>query len=66
MVITINISEEQIKRAEQLATHERMTTGKAASRSSEIGRAIDERFAALFLTERPVGRTNDVQTEKAA
>lgn len=53
MIITINISEEQIRRAEALAKHRRMTTGESASRSSEIGRAID----ALFLSECPTNST---------
>jgi hypothetical protein len=56
VIISINISEEQVKHAEQLARHRRMTTGESANRSSEIGRAID----ALFLTECLTDKTNDV------
>lgn len=41
MVITINVSEEQIKMAEALARRRMMLTGKTASRSSEFGRAIE-------------------------
>ena len=57
MVITISITEEQVKRAEALARQRRMLTGDDVSRSSEIGRAID----ALFLSECPFSKTNDVQ-----
>lgn len=56
MIISINISEEQIKRAEQLARHRRMATGENANRSSEIGRAID----ALFLAECLINTSTDV------
>ena len=54
LIISINISEEQIKRAEQIAKQRRMSTGEQANRSSEIGRAID----ALFLIECPSDRTD--------
>ncbi len=54
LIISINISEEQIKRAEQIAKQRRMSTGEQANRSSEIGRAID----ALFLRECPSDRTD--------
>lgn len=55
MIISINISEEQIKRAERIARHRRMTTGESANRSSEIGRAID----ALFLAECLIDTSDD-------
>ena len=58
MVITISISPEQVKRAELLAKRRRMATGEDASRSSEIGRAIDS----LFLAECPSDKTDDVPT----
>ena len=41
MVITINVSDDQIKLAEALAKWRMMTTGKASSRSQEFGRAIE-------------------------
>lgn len=62
MIISINISEEQIKRAESLARHRRMSTGESANRSSEIGRAID----ALFLAECPTDKTSGVTDPKSA
>ena len=62
MIISINISEEQIWRAEQLAKQRRMSTGEQANRSSEIGRAID----ALFLTECLTDKTIDIPTEQVA
>lgn len=62
MVITISISKEQVERAEALARQRRMTTGEDASRSSEIGRAID----ALFLAECPTDKTVGQPTEKVA
>lgn len=62
MVITINVSEEQIKRAEQLARQRMMLTGETASRSSEFGRAID----ALFLAECPPNKTIGPAAEKVA
>lgn len=62
MIISINISEEQIKRAEELAKHRRMATGESANRSSEIGRAID----ALFLAECLINKTIDVPAESVA
>lgn len=62
MIISINISEEQIKRAEQLARHRRMTTGENANRSSEFGRAID----ALFLAECLTDKTTDVHENQPA
>lgn len=55
MIISFNISEEQLKRVEQLARHRRMTTGENANRSSEVGRAIDTLFLAECLTD----KTND-------
>ena len=42
MVITINVSKEQIKLAEALARRRMMLTGETASRSSEFGRAIEQ------------------------
>lgn len=62
MIITINISEEQVKRAEALARHIRKQTGEYASRSSAIGRAID----VLFLSECPTDTTDDVQIDQPA
>lgn len=56
MIISINISEEQIKRAEELAKHRRMATGESANRSSEIGRAIDTLFLAECLTDKTNGQ----------
>ncbi len=55
MVITINVSEEQIKRAEHLAQQRRMKTGERASRSSEFGRAVDALFLAECLTDQTYG-----------
>lgn len=52
MVITISISEDQVKRAEALARQRRMQTGEDVSRSSEIGRAIDTLFLAECLTDK--------------
>ena len=62
MIISFNISEEQLKRVEQLARHRRMTTGENANRSSEVGRAID----ALFLAECLSEKTDDVNEIAAA
>jgi hypothetical protein len=56
VIITISVSEEQVRRAEKLAQTRRMRTGESASRSSEIGRAID----ALFLAERLTDTTDDI------
>lgn len=56
MIISINISEEQVRRAEELARQRRMRTGDNANRSSEIGRAIDS----LFLIECLTNKTSDV------
>lgn len=53
MVITISISEEQVRRAEELARQRRMRTGESATRSSEIGRAIDTLFLTECLTNSP-------------
>lgn len=67
MIITINISEEQIKRAEALARNRRMATGENASRSSEIGRAIDALFLAECLIDKTDGDHQEAQpTEVAA
>lgn len=52
MVITISITEDQIKRAEALARQRRMQTGEDASRSSVIGHAIDALFLAECLTDK--------------
>jgi hypothetical protein len=62
VIISFNISEEQLKRVEQLARHRRMTTGESANRSSEVGRAIDALFLAECLTDKP----NDVSDRQPA
>ena len=65
MVITISVTEEQVRRAEARARPRPLQTRHPDHpRASEIGRAID----ALFLAECPVSKTNDVPeaTEIAA
>ena len=65
MVITISVTEEQVRRAEAVARQRRMLTGdRDISRASENGPALD----AIFLAECPVSKTNDVPeaTEIAA
>lgn len=56
MMLGVNLSEEQIERADSLVRVLSARYGIKVSRSAVIGRAVD----ALFLAECPTDKTNDV------